>query len=405
MKQENIFGILGIRINNLDKNQLLQKIDSFLNVPKYHWIATINAEILVHTHNNPEYACIINKSDINLIDGSGPQYIGKLKNPNNKIYRHPGVELIEHVLQLAYNKKLKILFFGGQEFKNNQSTAEKTAEIFQKKYPGIDISTQQGGRVEIKNNKIIFEDNILEKLQSINPDVILVALSNPIQEKFVYLLQNYLPHIRLAIGIGGSFNMISGYLKRAPKIFRVIGLEWLWRLMMEPKRFKRIFRAVIVFPYLVVFRKIFPKYRPNVSICIINQNKKVLLCERKNDSGHWQFPQGGIEKNHTAKQTVFKELKEEVGIEKNKIAKLYQCKQTHKYLWSKNYLKTNFINGYKGQKQSVWIVKFSGNDDEITVDNREFKNYQWANIDEAKKIIHPYRLAVWEIAKKNLENI
>jgi len=405
MKQENIFGILGIRINNLNKNQLLQKIDIFLNKQKYHWITTVNAEILVHTHNDSEYAAIINKSDINLIDGSGPQYIGKFKNFHNKIYRHPGVELIDSILQIAYNKKLKILFFGGQEFQNNQSTAEKTAKIFQKKYPGINISTEQGGRVRIKNNKIIFEDNILEKLQSINPDVILVALSNPIQEKFVYLLQNYLPHTRLVIGIGGSFNMISGYLKRAPKIFRIMGLEWLWRLMIEPKRCKRIMRAVIVFPFLIVFRKIFPKYRPNVSICVVNKDGKILLCERKNDSGHWQFPQGGIEKNHTAEQTVLKELKEEVGIEKNKITKLYKCKQAHKYLWSKDYLKTSFIKGYKGQKQSVWLVKFSGNDDEIVVDNREFKNYQWLSIDKVKKIIHPYRLAVWKIAKDNLENI
>ena len=199
--------------------------------------------------------------------------------------------------------------------------------------------------------------------------------------------------------------MISGYLKRAPKTFRKLGLEWLWRLIIEPRRIGRIIRAVIIFPSLVIFRKIFPKRRPNVVACVVNNDNKILLCERKKESNHWQFPQGGIDNGFDEQQTVLKELQEEVGITEKQITKLYRCEQTYKYLWTKDYLNQNFYNSYKGQKQSIWLARFSGNDDDVVIDNCEFMNYKWVDAEDVEKDLFHTRLGVWEIIKKNLGNL
>ncbi len=399
------FGIFGVRINNLNKSELKQQLFDFLSSDKYNWIATINAEILVHAHNSHPYTEVLNKSNLNLIDGSGPQYMSWLKFFTTKVYRYPGVDLVNDVLEIANEKKLKILFFGGEQFKNNTSTAEKTAEIFRNKYPNINIIVEQGGQVSIENNKIKLEQGIIEKLENINPDIVLTALSNPYQEQFVSELQNYLPNTKLAIGIGGSFNTISGYLARAPKIFQRLGLEWLWRLILEPKRIIRIIRAVIIFPGLFIWRLFIPRYRPNVSVAVINKDNKLLLCERLNEVNHWQFPQGGIEEGMTAIETVYEELDEEVGIKKSNISKLYKCSQKHRYTWTKEYLHLVFLNGYDGQRQKIFIARFTGNDNDIKIDNREFINYKWVNINNVEKKLYPRRMGVWKIVKKNLKHL
>jgi len=406
MTKQKQFGILGVRIDNINKNELEQKLTDFLNSTEYNWIATINPEILVYAHNQPLYICNLNQSNLNLIDGAGLQYVSWLKFfGQTQIYRYPGVDLIDVIVKSAWEKKLKILFFGSREKINNQATAQIAAKFFQKKYHNIKIDIEQGGEIELENNKIKFNHGLITKLQNINPDVMIIALNNPRQEFFIQQLKQYLPQTKLSIGIGGGFNMIAGLLPRAPKIMRQLGLEWLWRLILEPKRIKRIWQAVIIFPTLVIGRVFFKHYRRNVSIAVINNKGEFLLCERSDGDQHWQFPQGGIEQNMTAIDMVYKELEEEVGINTKQIAQLYQCPQINKYTWSKEYLNKNFRNGYNGQKQNIFIAKFIGHNDDIVIDHKEFKNYKWVSLDNIEQEIHQVRLKGLHIVLKNLKNI
>ena len=87
-------------------------------------------------------------------------------------------------------------------------------------------------------------NNVIEKINIARPDILLVGLGSPKQEKFIYENLSKMPSVKLAVGVGGAFDFISGRVKRAPKILQKIGMEWLWRLFVQPQRIKRIFYGV-----------------------------------------------------------------------------------------------------------------------------------------------------------------
>ena len=96
------------------------------------------------------------------------------------------------------------------------------------------------------------DENLLKKINEKNPDIIFVALGGLKQEKWIDVNLKNLPSVKLAMGIGGAFDFISGKIKRAPLVMRKLGLEWLFRLFLEPRRIKRIFNATVRFSYRVI---------------------------------------------------------------------------------------------------------------------------------------------------------
>ena len=103
---------------------------------------------------------------------------------------------------------------------------------------------------------IVYE-KIIQEIAASNSDILFIAYSPPKQEKWIVENLGKMPLIKLAMGVGGAFDFIAGQIPRAPKILRIIGLEWLWRLIQEPRRVKRIFKAVVVFPWLVIKSRIY----------------------------------------------------------------------------------------------------------------------------------------------------
>ena len=123
--------------------------------------------------------------------------------------------------------------------------------MLQKRFPGIKVAYDEGeervGSDEKKNKQVI------AKINEFEPDILFVSY-NPIkQEKWMYKHRSQLK-AKIGIGVGGTFNEYLGEFKKAPTLMERMGLKWLWRLMVEPRRFGRIMRAVIVFPWLV-FKK------------------------------------------------------------------------------------------------------------------------------------------------------
>jgi len=104
-----------------------------------------------------------------------------------------------------------------------------------------------------------FTEKIDEAVNSINrcqPEILLVALGAPKQEKWIAQNLGKIPSVKVAIGVGGAFDLLSGQIKRAPKIFQALGLEWLWRLFREPRRWRKVWRSVVVFPIIVLRQKL-----------------------------------------------------------------------------------------------------------------------------------------------------
>lgn len=232
-----MLSILGVKIDNLTINQTLNKIEGFLIDGKQHYIITPNPEFLVRAQCDPEFKEILNQADLAVADGIGLILVSWFLGQPLK-ERIAGVDLMEKICQQAAVKNWPVFLLGGRE-----GVAEKAIEKLKRKYQGL--------KAEVKS-----EITLKARSQKQSPSGILfVALGAPSQEKWIKNNLRKMPQIKVAMGVGGSFDFISGRIKRAPKIIRQIGLEWLWRFCCQPWRVKRIYRAVIIFPWLVIKEK------------------------------------------------------------------------------------------------------------------------------------------------------
>lgn len=227
-------------MDNLTRDEVLEKINLFLDEEKFHQIATVNPEFVLEAQKNLEFKNILNSTSLNVADGVGLNLAfwkkgGKLK------YRMTGVELMDEIIKIAQARNLSV-FVACLDRGLSDQKAVKTAlegQFEGLKVGGADIDPISGYNDEIKQYNIVF-----------------VNFGAPEQEKFISSLKNQKDSkIRLAIGVGGSFDYITGKLKRAPKWMRQVGLEWLFRLIQQPHRIKRIRNAVIIFPIKILFSK------------------------------------------------------------------------------------------------------------------------------------------------------
>jgi len=225
--------ILGVKIDNLTVDQALQKVEGFLEDGQQHYIVTLNPEFLVLAQKDRGFQRILNQADLAVADGVGLKIAAWFLGQSLK-ERLAGVDLMEKICATAAQKNWSIFLYGGEN-----GVAKKVAENLRKRYPELHIAicprTVLGGAAKDSPWSILF-----------------VALGAPKQEKWIVQNLPKMPEIKLAMGVGGAFDFISGRLPRAPKILRQIGCEWLWRLTIQPWRLKRIFRAVVIFPWLVV---------------------------------------------------------------------------------------------------------------------------------------------------------
>ena len=244
--------ILGVGITIDSEERILEYIEEILTkTDKKISIVTPNPEILVRAARDPEFTKVLNSADIALPDGIGliigGQFLGKQLRS-----RIAGVDFIEKLcsltsrlnINLENSKKLasevsKQLvmtgFLGGQA-----GVAEKTAECLRKKYPGVRVGFARNEWDEAKN------------IPSLG--VLFIAFGAPRQEKWIYDNLQKIP-VRVAMAVGGSFDFISGTVARAPKIIRVIGFEWLFRLLIQPWRWRRQL-ALLEFLRLILLEKL-----------------------------------------------------------------------------------------------------------------------------------------------------
>ena len=114
---------------------------------------------------------------------------------------------------------------------------------------GAGVEVDEGGSARPAER----EDEMVDTIRSAAPAIVLVGLGAPKQERWIALHADAFSSVRVMIGVGGAFDMWAGSRRRAPRAFRKLGLEWLWRLALEPRRLPRIIRATVVFPVLAVF--------------------------------------------------------------------------------------------------------------------------------------------------------
>ncbi len=215
-----------------------------LSTPALTHIVTLNAEMVVEAERNLSFKQAVQQAELVIPDGSSILWARNFLTQKQQsvipsLFMHlfskeeplTGVESVFSLCDIAQKNSAAIYLLGG-----TPSQAQGTLSVLQKKYPEVHIK--------------ITNENIPTDTQ---PGILLVAYGAPKQTLWIEQHRNALEEkgIRIAIGVGGAFAMISGELPRAPKFFRTLHLEWLWRLFLEPRRIGRIWNAVIVFPRII----------------------------------------------------------------------------------------------------------------------------------------------------------
>jgi N-acetylglucosaminyldiphosphoundecaprenol N-acetyl-beta-D-mannosaminyltransferase len=154
-----------------------------------------------------------------------------------------GVWLFEELCREAGKKRLKVFLLGGWG-----GVAERASVILLERFPGIKVAYDPGESRAGTDGSI--DRRVVERINRFKPDILFVAYSPVVQEKWIDAHREVLK-AKVAIGVGGTFDEYAGKLALAPEWMSRSGLKWLWRLWLQPKRLRRILRAVIVFPWLV----------------------------------------------------------------------------------------------------------------------------------------------------------
>lgn len=227
--------ILEIPISDLSKNEVLEKIKKYLVKPTgFFHIVSLNPENMVLTQHNQEFSYVVRESQIKIIDGVGVVVAGRILGvPLGG--RVSGVDLMEDLLSMANDRRLRVMLMGGQP-----KIAEKIANCQGRVFSEVKFTAIQGIS-DIKHPTIQEEQRIFSIVARYKPQFLFVSFGSPFQELWLYHHRKKLEGL-VVMGVGGAFDYLSGNIIRAPRLVRQIGLEWLFRLLRQPWRLKRQMR-------------------------------------------------------------------------------------------------------------------------------------------------------------------
>jgi len=225
--------IRGIRFDNVDMDGALRLAHNALEKEGVACVVTPNAEIAQMCIEDAALAEIINDADIVLPDGAGVvMAAGILKTPlRGKV---AGVEFGDNVLSIAADMGTPVFFLGGKP-----GVANTAAKNLRAKYPALQIAGTNDGYFTKSGTE---NDAVIEKINASGAEILFVCLGAPLQEKWLHENKMKLQHVRLAACLGGSLDIYAGTVKRAPKFLIKAHMEWLYRLLREPKRIGRMMK-------------------------------------------------------------------------------------------------------------------------------------------------------------------
>ena len=228
----------------------LPEIGASLALKTPSWIVTANPEILLEAHRDKAYADALKQADVRMVDGFGLWLM--LRITGHQTTRVSGVALADQLVSLAAKQGWRVGLVGGVV-----GVSEEAKQTLLKRHPGLQLLSEQGGRVDQTGQDDTAGEEARYRLTMFNPEVLLVAFGHPKQELWISKYKDSFPSLKVVVGVGGTFDVWAGRMKRAPGWMQVLGLEWLWRVVMEPKRIGRILNAVVVFPLVFLTKTLF----------------------------------------------------------------------------------------------------------------------------------------------------
>ncbi len=440
--------IAGLKIDSTTKADLLEQLAARIKSNQKTWVTTPYSEFLHAGLMDSRVMDVLNQADFAVADGIGMfwakkyleipltaksywgkilQAIWQIKYSLAAILFYPkwiksvlpekisGSDLIWDLTKLAADNNLSVYFLGG--FGDTSEIASK--KISTRINHGRDFSKYL--KIAGWSNKNSADPTIIDDINKTSPDILFVAFGPIKQEKWI--LQN-LPKLnfKLAIGLGGTFDYLAGKQPQPPQFIRKIGMEWLWRLFTQPKRYKRIYNATLGLASALLRYKIFLHlpYRKNVVSVVINQKNEVFIAKfnpekkvlrtlgyaRDNYNNFWQLPQGGMEGNENAIEAAKRELEEETAM--HSVRYLKTSEKTYSYQWEDSAQRPLFVKKryqYRGQSQHVVYFKFFGDEKEINLDTDELVDYKWVSLENLVTAVHPQKQQVATIALQDLKEM
>lgn len=236
--------VLGVGISQINLSEASNLIRDFLVGDKQQKIVTVNPEFIVAAQKRQDFKEFLNNADLATCDGVGLVWAANFLK-KEKLIRVTGVDLVENIL---HNKipGTKVFLVGSDD---------EVIKNLRLDYPKVIVGGLSGGQLD--QNDYLLENNetVLAEINNTGANLILVALGQVKQEMWIKNNLAKLLNVNVAIGVGGALDYISGKVLRAPRGWRRLGLEWLYRLIRQPQRLGRIFTAVIVFPILAIKEK------------------------------------------------------------------------------------------------------------------------------------------------------
>ena len=222
----NNVSILGVNISNITMSEAVDRLWDFCNEDKNHVVFTPNPEFVYRAYHDPEFRDKLNSADLTLPDGIGLIYAAKIIGTPLK-ERVPGFEACCHIIRQSKDHNAKIFILGGKP-----GIADLAKSNIERDYPGTNIVGTCDGYFKD-------DEEVISKINACSPDFLLVCTGCPRQENWIYKYKDRL-NVKVTIGAGGTVDVLSGTVKRAPAFFCKFGLEWFYRLITQPSRLGRM---------------------------------------------------------------------------------------------------------------------------------------------------------------------
>lgn len=237
--------IFGIKLTGTRYNQVLKKI--LVQRKEMLHVATVNPEFVMEARTNPRFRQALAQTELTVADGWGVVWATRLVR-DTQIERISGVELVNKILEQANTRREKVFLLGAKP-----GVAEKAAEAMKKIYQDVDLAWYEGAKtVRVEKNEEA--SMTIAKINAFEPDYLMVAYGSPWQDIWIEDNRPYL-RARVAIGVGGTLDEWAGIVRRCPEWLDQMGGKWLFRLLTEPWRWRRILR-VLGFGGLIVYHKL-----------------------------------------------------------------------------------------------------------------------------------------------------
>jgi N-acetylglucosaminyldiphosphoundecaprenol N-acetyl-beta-D-mannosaminyltransferase len=233
--------MMGCFIDNLSMKETLQKIEAFIQSRRPHQHVAVNADKLRKASKDPELRRIINECALINVDGVPVVWASRLLGKPLK-ERVAGIDLFEFLVERAAEKGWRVFFLGARE-----EIVQALKALYEKRFPRLQVAGYRNGYWRPEE-----EASVVRLIADSQPDLLFVAMSSPKKEQFLGRYQAEMK-VPFAMGVGGSFDVAVGKVKRAPMWMQQYGLEWFFRFLQEPRRmFKRYFIDGMYFFWLLL---------------------------------------------------------------------------------------------------------------------------------------------------------